>query len=88
MNEHLRRALDAMETGASEARQLTSQSTHAVRERVRRATQDVLGHLERDAETLEAQSDDVVSRLSKQSQDIADELRRVERLMKDRLVQK
>jgi hypothetical protein len=81
MNEHLKRAIEALEVGATEARDLSVRSTDAVRERVRTAVEEALTHLERDGE----QSEDVMSRLDRQSKDIADDLRRAERLMKQRL---
>lgn len=84
MNEHLRRALEALEAGAAEARERSAISAAHVRASLRRTTEDVLRHLEEDARTPEAETDDLMSRLGAQSRDIAEDLRRVERLMRKR----
>ncbi len=84
MNDHLRRALEALEQGASEARVLSTRSAAALRHRLNRTVEEVLDHLEADAST-EIEDEDVISRLDRQAQDIADDLRRVERLMNQRL---
>jgi ABC-type transporter Mla subunit MlaD len=81
MNDHLRRALEALEAGAADARHLSSRSTEGVRERLKATVEEVLDHLEREIEEPE----DVMGRLDRQSRDIADDLRRAERLMKQRL---
>jgi hypothetical protein len=81
MNEHLRRALQALETGAAEARELSGRSTDGVRRRLRATVEEVLNHLEEDA----SEPEDVVGRLDRQAKDIAEDLRRAERLMKQRL---
>jgi len=81
MNEHLKRAIEALEVGATEARDLSMRSADAVRDRLRNAVDEALTHLERDSE----QPDDVMSHLDRQSKSIADDLRRAERLMKQRL---
>jgi ABC-type transporter Mla subunit MlaD len=83
MNEHLRRALDALETGAAEARGLSARSTEGVRRRLQQTVEEVLEHLEKDSEEPE----DVMSSLDRQAKDIADDLRRAERLMKKRMGQ-
>jgi len=81
MNEHLKRAIEALEVGATEARDLSMRSADAVRDRLRNAVDEALTHLERDSE----QPEDVMSHLDRQSKSIADDLRRAERLMKQRL---
>ena len=81
MNEHLRRALDALETGAAEARELSARSTSGVRLRLQQTVEEVLDHLERDSEEPE----DMMSGFDRQAKDIADDLRRAERLMKQRM---
>jgi hypothetical protein len=81
MNEHLRRALEALEAGASDARNLSSRSTEGVRQRLKATVEEVLDHLEKDSQEPE----DVMGRLDRQSREIADDLRRAERLMKQRL---
>lgn len=50
-----------------------------LRERLRSVSEHVLDILERDDEP-----EDVISRLERQSQDIADDLRRAQRLMRER----
>jgi hypothetical protein len=84
MNEHLRRALETIEAGAAEARERSLQSAAHVRASLRRTTEEVLRHLEEDARTPDAESDELMSRLGRQSREIADDLRRVERLMRKR----
>lgn len=80
MNEHLRRALEALEAGATEAREVSLRSTEGARRRVRRTIEEVLDHLEQDVDEPE----DVISALDRKAQDIADDLRRAERLMRQR----
>jgi len=83
MNEQLRMALEALERGAREARAASSRSAAELRDRLERAADEVLTHLE--AEPAEAEPEELIGRLDRQARDIADDLRRVERLMKDRL---
>jgi hypothetical protein len=87
MSEHLRRALEALERGASEARVLSSRSAGELRGRLNRTVEEVLDHLEADTEEREAEPEDVMSRLDRQSKDIAEDLRRAERLMRQRMGQ-
>lgn len=84
MNEHLRRAVQALEAGARDVRELSSSSTTQVRARLRRAVEEALDHLEAD-EATSFEPEDVMSRLDRQSRDIAEDLRRAERLMKQRM---
>jgi hypothetical protein len=84
MNEHLRRAVEALETGASDARRLSVRSAWHVRERVNRAIEEALDHLEAD-DGQDDPPEDVFSSLDRQSREIAEDLRRAERLMKRRL---
>jgi hypothetical protein len=84
MNESLRRALDALERGAVEARAASGRSAGQLRERLSRTVEEVLTHLEED-EAAGGEPEDVIGRLDRQAQDIAEDLRRVDRLMKDRL---
>lgn len=81
MNEHLRRALRALEAGAVEARELSSRSSDGVRKRLQQTVDEVLDHLERDSEEPE----DLMTGLDRQAKDIAEDLRRAERLMKQRM---
>jgi hypothetical protein len=81
MNEHLRRALDSLEIGAREARDLSTRSTYDVRRRLRQTVEEVLDHLEKDSE----QPEDMMDGFDRQAKDIADDLRRAERLMKQRM---
>jgi hypothetical protein len=84
MNEHLRRAVEALEAGAADVRSLSSRSAGQVRSRLRTTVEEVLEHLESEERAGIDQSDDIMSRLDRQSRDIAEDLRRVERLMKRR----
>ncbi len=77
MNDNLRRAVDALEVGASEARRLSAHSGARVRERVQQAIDEALTHLE----AAEAEPESVFDALDRQSREIAEDLRRVERLM-------
>jgi hypothetical protein len=81
MNEHLRRALDSLEIGAKEARDLSTRSTYDVRRRLRQTVEEVLDHLEKDSE----QPEDMMDGFDRQAKEIADDLRRAERLMKQRM---
>jgi cobalamin biosynthesis protein CbiD len=87
MNEHLRRAMEALETGAVDARRLSAQSAAQVRNRLRRTVEEVLDHLEAEEQSGGVEPDDIFSSLDRQSQSIAEDLRRVERLMKRRMGQ-
>jgi DNA invertase Pin-like site-specific DNA recombinase len=84
MNEHLRRAINALESGAADVRELSSRSTSQARNRLKQTVEEVLEHLEADQEVAEPDPEDVVSRLDRKSREIAEDLRRVERLMKRR----
>lgn len=81
VNDHLRRAVEALESGASEARRLSAGSTARVRDRVKRAVEEALDHLEADSES---EPESVFDSLDRQSREIAEDLRRVEQLMKRR----
>jgi predicted transcriptional regulator len=84
MNEHLRRAVDALEQGAMEARALSYRSAEELRIRLSRTVEEVLEHLEADEEASQ-QPEDVIDRLDRQAKDIAEDLRRVDRLMRQRM---
>lgn len=81
MNEHLHRALEALQAGASELRSMSAASPSQIRERLRRTTEEVLEHLEAEADGPEG----IVESLDRQSREIAEDLRRVDRLMNERL---
>ena len=87
MNEHLRRALESLERGAVEARAASSRSTDDLRRRLRRTVEEVLEHLEDDSDARAAEPEDVITRLDRQAKDIAEDLRRAERLMRQRMGQ-
>lgn len=82
MNENLRRAVEALESGVADVRNLSVHSLARARARLRRALDDAEAHLAE--EELEPEPEDVIGRLDRQSREIADELRRVERLMRER----
>ena len=84
MNEHLRRAVEALESGASDIRDASIRSAGQVRNRLRRTVEEVLDHLEAEEQQSDFDHEEVVSRLDRQSRDIAEDLRRVEQLMKRR----
>jgi hypothetical protein len=84
MNEHLRRAMQALETGASEVRALASEPVGTVRARIERTVEEVLVHLEADEEAADPSEEDIFGTLDRRSRDIAEDLRRAERLMKRR----
>jgi hypothetical protein len=81
VNENLRRAVEALESGAAEVRALSVHSVASARARLRRALDDAEEHLAREEEP---DPEDVIGRLDRQSREIAEELRRVERLMRER----
>jgi hypothetical protein len=81
MNEHLRRAVEALQTGAAEMAEGLHSADH-IRSRLRRTAEEVLSHLEADARDREPE--DIFSSLDRQSRDIAEDLRRAERLMRER----
>jgi hypothetical protein len=83
MNENLRRAVEALESGASEARRLSVGSAFHVRNRVKRAVEEALDHLEADSGDAD-EPESVMDALDRQSREIAEDLRRAERLMKRR----
>lgn len=82
MNEQFRRALEAVEAGTAEARLLSMRSLSQARERLRRALDEAQVHLEDDE--VSPEPEDVFSRLDRQSRDIAEDLRRADRLMRRR----
>ncbi|HLJ67512.1 MAG TPA: hypothetical protein VKX16_09140 [Chloroflexota bacterium] len=84
MNENLRRALQALERGATEARGAAVRSSEDLRARIEQTVDEVLGHLE-DETRQRHDHGDMLSDLDRQSKDIAEDLRRAERLMRERL---
>jgi hypothetical protein len=80
VNENVRRAVEALETGASEARRLSALSGGRVRDRVQRAIDEALNHLE----AADAEPESIFDSLDRQSREIAEDLRRAERLMRGR----
>ena len=83
MNENLRRAVEALEAGAAEARRLSAGPALHIRDRVKRAVEEALDHLEAESEAPD-HPESVFDALDRQSKEIADDLRRAERLMKRR----
>jgi hypothetical protein len=74
--------MEALETGAADLRRMSTGPAHVVRSRIEQTVDEVLQHLEADADDPEPE--DVMSRLDRQSREIAEDLRRVEQLMKRR----
>jgi hypothetical protein len=83
VNENLRRAVDALQAGASDLADVSARSAWNVRERLAQTVNEVLDHLE--AEEADPEPEDIMSSLDRQSRDIAEDLRRADRLMKQRL---
>ncbi|HEX6510373.1 MAG TPA: hypothetical protein VF221_22310 [Chloroflexota bacterium] len=83
MNDHLRRAVEALEFGASDARKLSVESASRVRDRVQRAIEEALDHLEAD-DSRRSEPEDIFDALDRQSREIAEDLRRADKLMKRR----
>lgn len=80
-HEHFRRVLETLEAGTADARALSAHSITRAAAHLRLAIDQALQHLEQHEAEAE---DDVISRLDRQAQDIADDLRRAERLMQQR----
>lgn len=81
MNDDLARALDALRAGAADLRDTSVQSTAEIRARLRQTAEEILNRLE-DEESDEPE--DIFTSLDRQSKSIAEDLRRAERLMRDR----
>jgi hypothetical protein len=84
VNENLRRAVEALEKGAAEVRSLSAHSLGEARSRLQRTIDEAHGYLQAERQERVEEPEDVMSRLDRQSRDIAEELRRVERLMRNR----
>lgn len=84
MNDNLRRAVEALENGAAEVRALSAHSLAEARTRLQRSIEEAHGFLQAERAQQSEEPEDVMSRLDRQSRDIAEELRRVERLMRQR----
>ncbi|MGH2447435.1 MAG: hypothetical protein ACRDFS_02350, partial [Chloroflexota bacterium] len=80
MNEHLRAAVAALAAAAADIPHLRDAS--AIRERLRSAVRQVDQELEADDAP---EGEDVIDDLRRKSLDIADDLRRADRLMRERL---
>ena len=85
MSDYLQRALEALESGASEIRHLSRHSAAEVRVQLRRTAEEILDHLEAEERARDGSPEDIFSTLDRQSKDIADDLRRAERLMRERM---
>lgn len=81
MNENLRRALAALQFGADDLRQLAGRSPAELRARLRETAEEILARLEEESSD---EPEDVFSALDRQSKSIAEDLRRAERLMRER----
>lgn len=79
MDDRLRQAIAALREAAEDVPHLSDAAT--IRARLRLAADEILTNLEAETET---EPEDVFSRLRHQSQDIAEDLRRADRLMKER----
>ncbi len=84
MNDNLRRALQAMEAGVDDVRDRSAGPASDIRRRLRRALAEAQAHLDTDEAEQATEPADVFSRLDRQSKDIAEDLRRIERLMRER----
>lgn len=84
MDENLRRALHALEAGAAEARALSARSVVQTRESLKRTVEDVLSWLEADERAGQGEPESILEQLDRQSKDIAEDLRRADRLMREK----
>lgn len=84
MNDHLRRAMDALDAGANDLRRLSRGPAGHVRARLKSTVEEVLEHLEADQNARDEEPEDIFSALDRQSREIAEDLRRAEQLMKRR----
>lgn len=84
MNENLRRAVEALQAGASDVSRLSARSASEVRTRLQQTVEEVLDHLEEDERARAGEPEDVMSKLDRQSKEIAEDLRRADDLMKRR----
>ena len=85
VNEFLRRAVDALASGAADVRDASFRSPTQVRRRLRQTVEEVLDHLEAEEEHVGEEPENIMTKLERQSQDIAEDLRRADRLMKRRM---
>jgi len=87
MNDYILGAVRSVLAAAAELPRLQSES--AVRARLRRLAEDILQRLDEEKPSTPSPpvEDDVFDDLDRKSRDIADDLRRVDRLMKERLGQ-
>jgi hypothetical protein len=81
MNENLRRALETLHSAAGDLRTVSGQSTTDIRTRLRQTAEEILTRLEEDESD---EPEDVFSSLDRKSKSIAEDLRRAERLMRER----
>ena|SRR5579884_3701343 len=81
VNENLRRALAALEHGAAELRDVTGVPTAEIRSTLRRTAEEILDRLE---SADSGEPEDIFGSLDRKSRSIADDLRRAERLMRER----
>lgn len=84
MSDHLRHALEALEAGASQVRRASFRSASEVRVHLRRTAEEILDHLEADERARQGSPEDLFDVLDRKSRDIAEDLRRAERLMRER----
>ena len=84
MNDNLRRALEALESGVREVRAMSARSASEARARIRQAMTEADQHLGPEVADDPPIDDDIFAHLDRQSRDIADDLRRVEELMRKR----
>jgi len=82
MNQYILGAVRSVMVAAAELPRLSSES--AVRARLRSLAEDILDRLD-EGEQAAAPEETVISDLDRKSRDIAEDLRRVDRLMKERL---
>jgi hypothetical protein len=84
MNENLRKAVEALHAGASDVKGISSRSASHIRDSLSRTVDNILSHLEAEQRAEEGDPEAVTSELDRKAKDIAEDLRRVERLMRDR----
>lgn len=80
MNEDVRRAAEIAEAGIREAKG-SAQRAHGI---LRRALERALQHLEEGEQAHSSDPEDITAALDRRSKEIAEDLRRAERLMRER----
>ena len=84
MNENMRRLLERLGSSSETIRHRTIQESTQVRDSVRRVAHEILDRLENQERSEAGDPAAIDNELDRKSKDIADDLRRVERLIRER----